>query len=362
MRAMRFAVQGDNYRKEAKEHAENLLLKEIPDEDARQIARDILKNLFRRTKLALDGFLVGNRSEDTDREQKRINSPDCFERYFLLREEPDEISDQEIETLIGNWNASDLASAQQRITRNLREAKERGTLSSFLRKLLIFVRGIDPSHAHSVLISIARSASLFSRAHGNLWTDYDNAEVLILRLIDWVVEQERMQELFLNTLDAIDDEHLHFAVELVQSCEPGRSRLDRIPKYCDIGRLREKIAARLKDFYITRNGDLFSLPDVEWIFILAQWGIYFQLGDVKRDVERLVVRKLDQSPAYLGRLLKFFGTDDFGMESYSNLCRLCDPDFIVSLADRYGDLALTDEFSRLVMKRFRELHASSKQR
>src|SRR5258708_7584258 len=83
----------------------------------------------------------------------------------------------------------------------------------------------------------------------------------------------------------------------------------------------------------------------------AQSGIYFQLGDVKGDVEGLVVRKLDQSPEYLGRLLKgFFGTHDFGEESYRNFSRLCDPDLIVQLAQRYGDSALTDEQSRSVMK------------
>jgi hypothetical protein len=359
-RTISFAVERDNYRKETKQRTENLLAREITDLDTRRIALDILKELFSIVKTAFDGPMFGHRSEEIDRAQKRIDSPDCFDRYFLLREETDEISDRETETLIDDWNAAELASLQQHITRNLKDAQEQGRLASLLRKLLIFVRGVSPTRVGSVLASIARSASLFSRANGNLWNEYNNAEVLILRLIDQVAEQERMQVLFLETLEAIDDEHLHFAVNLVQSCEPGRSRLDRIPRYCDIGRLREKVAARLKDFYITRSGDLFSLPDKEWIFILAQWGIYFDLDYVKKDVEGLLVRKLKQSPEYLGRLLKFFGTHDFGMESYRNFSKLCDPDLIIQLAERYGDSALTDERSQSVMKRFRELHALSK--
>ncbi len=360
VRAINFAAQGDNYQKEAKEHTQNLLTKEISDPDDREIVLEILKRLFNRIKLAFDGFLVGNRSEETDRPQKRIDSPECFERYFLLREEADEISDREVETLISDWNAAELASVQQKITRSLLEAQEQGRLSSLLQKLLVFLRGVKPARVQSVLISIARNVALFSRSNGGLWTEYDNAQDLILSLIDRVAAQERIQELLLETLDAIDDEHLHFAVELVRSCDPDRSRLGRIPTYSDIGKLREKVAARLKDFYITRGGNLFSLPDKDWIFILAHWGIYFDLRDVKGDVEGLVVRKLEQSPEYLGRLLRFFGTNDFGKESYDNFSRLCDPDLIIRLADRYGDSALTDEFSRSVMKRFRELHASSK--
>jgi len=361
VRRISFAVERDNYRKETKQRTQNLLDREIPDPDARQIALDILKELFSIIKAAFDGPLFGNRSEEADRAQKRIDCPECFERYFLLREEPDEISDQEIESLISDWNAAELPTVEQEVTRTFKKAKQLGRLSSLLRKFLIFVHGLDPARVHSVLISIARSPTLFSRANGNLWSEYDNAEALILRLIDRVAEKERMQELFLETLDAIDDEHLYFAVRLAHSCEPNRTRLDRIPKHCDIGKLREKVVARLKDFYIKRGGDLFSSRDADWIFILAQWGIYFQLGDVKGDVEGLVVRKLDQSPEYLGRLLKgFFGTHDFGEESYRNFSRLCDPDLIVQLAQRYGDSALTDEQSRSVMKRFRELHASSK--
>jgi hypothetical protein len=360
-RAISFAVERENYRKEAKQRTQNLLDREISDPDDRQIALDILKELFSILKAAFDGPVFGNRSDEIDRAQKRIDAPECFERYFLLREEPDEISDREIETLISEWNATELASVQQQMTRCLNEAKEQGKLSSLLRKFLVFVRSVNPTRVPSVLISIAGSVALFSRANGDIWSEYNNAQVLVLRLIDRVAEQERMQEAFLETLDAIDDEHLHFAVELVQSCEPNRSRFDRIPQHCNIQRLREKVAARLQDFYVTRSGDLFSLPDADWVFILAQWGIHFELDDVKRDVERLIVRKLKVIPEYLGRLLKgFFGTNDFGTESYNNFSRMCNPDLIVRFADRHEDSALTDEFSRSVMKRFRELHSSSK--
>jgi hypothetical protein len=361
MKTISFSFERDNYRKEAKQRTENLLAREVSHPEDRQIALDILKNLFSSIKLAFDGFLVGNRSEEKGRTHKRIDSPDCFERYFLLREDADEIPDREVEAMIRDWNAAELASARRKVTLSFDDALEQGRLSSLLRKLQTFVLDVNPICVRAVLLSIASSVSAFSRTTGNLRTDYDHAEALVLRLIDRVAEQGQMQELFLATLDAIDDEHLHFAVGLVHSCEPGRSSLDRIPTHCDIGRLREKVAARLRDFYVTRGGDLFSLPDRDWIFILAQWGIYFELSDAKVDVQSLVVRKLEQSPGYLGRLLKgFFGTTDFGNESYSNFSKLCDPDLVVRLADRNGNSALTDEFSRAVMKRFRELHSSSK--
>jgi len=357
VRAISFAADREDYRKEAKQRTENVLEREISEPENRQIVLDILKKLFSNVKTAFDGPLFGNRSDETNRAQKRIDAPDCFERYFLLREEPDEISDKDVEALINSWNAGELTSIQEQITRKLKEAKEQGTLSSLLRKLLIFVRDVNPTRVRGVLLSIARSAALFSRSSENLWAEYDDGEFLILRLIDRVANQEQMQELFLDTLDAIDDEHLHFAVRLVAS---NRSRLDRIPTYCDIAKLREKVAVRLKDFYITRSGDVFSLPDRDWIFILAQWGIYFGLNDATRDVKTLVARKLDQSPSYLGRLLKFFPMQDFGEESYRNFSQLCDPDLIDQLAQRCGDSALTDEESRWIMKRFRELHAASK--
>jgi len=204
--------------------------------------------------------------------------------------------------------------------RSLIESKEQGKLSSLFQKLLIFVRGIDPARVRSILITIASSVPLFSRADGNLWSEYDNAATLIIWLVDRVAEKERMQDLLFEALEAVDDEHLHFAVKLVFSCDPIGSRLDRIPSYCDIGKLREKVAARLKDFYITRRGDLSSLPGSDWIFILAQWGIYFELGDVKRDIEELIVRKTNESPAFLGELLRrFFPGEGFGEESYRGL-------------------------------------------
>src|SRR5208283_1044354 len=102
VRAISFAADREDYRKEAKQRTENVLEREISEPENRQIVLDILKKLFSNVKTAFDGPLFGNRSDETNRAQKRIDAPDCFERYFLLREEPDEISDKDVEALINS--------------------------------------------------------------------------------------------------------------------------------------------------------------------------------------------------------------------------------------------------------------------
>jgi ATP-dependent DNA ligase len=83
----------------------------------------------------------------------------------------------------------------------------------------------------------------------------------------------------------------------------------------------------------------------------------------------LAVAKLPEGPdwkyeikfdGYRALAIKIEGRVQLLSQQWDNFSRLCDPDFIVRLADRYEDTALTDGFTQSAMKRFRELRASSR--
>jgi len=360
VRALEFSVQSEKYRAQTKERTEKLLSSEVPDLQRREVALDILKMLFSAIERAFGGPLAGNRSEETDREEKRIDSPECFDRYFLFRGESNEIADSQIEILVEEWNAAGAALTEEDIASSLRRAKEQGQLASMLRKLLIFMRQIAPENVRILVTAIARSAELYSDlSERDLWPQDDVSQVLILRLLDRLAPLDRLQELFLEILDAIENTQLHFAVSLVFMCEPRRSRFDRIGRYVNISKLRERVAARLEEFYITRNGDLFSHTTSVWLFIVLQWGLYFDLPDATKKVAHLLQRKFEEKPECLGMMLiKFFPAPpgDFRLdESFTQFFKLVDPMTVCSLVEKFGDKACPDERSREIASRIRDI-------
>jgi hypothetical protein len=350
VRAITEHLKREEYIKQAKERVSNLVKSATDDAIEADSVVEMLKELFSETKRAIDGPLSGGRAEERDRQQKRINAPECFDRYFLLRGLTDEISDHEIESLIAKWNAFDVTDVGANVYADLSVFKAKNQLSQLLRKLFIFWRALSPTLLRAIAVALAEGVNLYSREHGEEGWQSENilALLLILQLINGEEPQSKVQSTLMEVLSALDDDHLSFGVRLVESCSQTQT-LDQIGKHANVMELREYLRARLRKLYIEEGGDLFSLPDAELIYIAYQWGVHFGLPGAKEEVTRLLFKEFRSHPQSIGRYLQaFFKREEFVWPNYGSFAALIAPVEIVKLLDHYGSEATTGIDQRIV--------------
>lgn len=348
-------IKREEYAKGAKERILGLVKTETADDAEADSLLGILKQLFGQVKWALDGPLVSGRGPERDREQKRVNAPECFDRYFLLRGLTGEISDQEVETLIANWNAVEPTAMRASVYSSLADFRERKQLSQLLRKLFVFWHALKPTLVRPAAVALAQSVGLFSQEAGEEgWQSENNlALLLILQLVNGERDQSEIQSTLLEVLSAVDDQHLPFGVQLVESCGQTES-LDQIRNHADVTELRTRQRGRLRDYYIEGGGDLFSLPDRDWIYIAYQWGVHFDLPGAKQEVSDLLIRQFERQPQFIGRFLQgFFKREDNVHQLYGSFATLIEPIKILEFLDKYGSQATTGTDQRIV-EGFRE--------
>jgi Cdc6-like AAA superfamily ATPase len=350
VRAITEHLRREEYAKQAKERVLNLVQSATDDAVEADSVVGILKELFSEIKRAIDGPLSGGRAEELDRQQKRINAPECFDRYFLLRGLTGEISDQEVQSLIARWNAFEAADVGPNIYSALSDFRARKQLSQLLRKLFIFWRALNPKLLGPVAVTLAESVNLYSREHAaEGWRSENNlASLLILQLINAQEPQTKIQPTLLEVLSRIDDAHLAFGLLLVGSCSQTQI-LDGIKKNANVPELREYERSRLRKYYIEGDGDLFALPDDDLISILYEWGVHSDLPGAKEEVTDLLIKRFNREPRLIGRYLQaFFKREEFVWQRYGSFAALISPSEMLKLMDQYGPKATTGIDQRIV--------------
>lgn len=207
-----------------------------------------------------------------NRQSKKIHTT-SFLKYFTLKIPTMELSDTYIETILRLWEKSDNMS--QEIMNVLFDLQSKNKLLEFLDKLIrIYLPRITETVARTLISVIYKEANKFSKkGTENFWnSEYDKSESLLLWLINDKIEKGKIQDVLKEVI--MNTPNLPFAVGVVLSCKKERGgSLYNVYESIRIDELQNKVADRLKKYFIDENRDIFEeLPEKrDWVFVLYQW-------------------------------------------------------------------------------------------
>lgn len=209
---------------------------------------------------------------DKNRQNRKIHST-SFLKYFTLKIPTMELSDTYIETTIKIWGKS--KNMNQEIINAIFDLQSKNKLLEFFDKLIkIYLSIISQKVAITLIRVIYKNANKFSnKGTENLWnSEYDKAQRLLLLLINDKVSKDRIQGVLEETIT--NTPNLPFAVYVVLACRKERGGpFHNIYDSIKIEKLQNKIADRLKKYFIDENRDIFDELQEErgWAFVLYQW-------------------------------------------------------------------------------------------
>ncbi|MFC1548669.1 hypothetical protein ACFL5E_01765 [Candidatus Omnitrophota bacterium] len=206
------------------------------------------------------------------RQKKKISST-SFLKYFILNTPAFELSDEYIGTIVSMWEKG--SNTEQDIEKILFELQGNNKLLEFFKKLKnLLLKNLSEKTAYNLIKVLYKNASRFSRkGTQDLWnSEYDQAETLILNLLNTKFEKRKIQKIVEEII--LETSNIFMAVATVLYCNVTRgNRLDNLVSSVDYARLKILMSKRLKSYFIDNNKDIFSTMDhSRWGLILYQWG------------------------------------------------------------------------------------------
>jgi len=253
-----------------KEHIENL----IKNEREKDVLRKLLEEIFFvEVKNALSqGRTDYTYAARTYRVEKRITHPESFKKYFMLKVPPLEISDEFIETILDLWHSMRENERENIFEKTIFKLQKDDKLLEFFRKLIVFRDRIERKIVPNIVKVIYKNAGKFSKeGTEDLWnSEYDQSMILMLLLINDKIDKPLINNILKEVV--IETPDFPFAVRIILLCKRDRGFYN-IYESIKIEELQNKVAERLKKYFIEENRDIFEeLPEKrDWIFVLYQW-------------------------------------------------------------------------------------------
>jgi predicted KAP-like P-loop ATPase len=260
---------------EVKNHVESVL-KEAVGEDKEQydVLLELLKKLFP-VKIK-NAFGQGNENfanmMNTFRKEQRITHLECFDKYFMLKVPPSELSDELIEKIINTWSAS--KEKDKSIREILFMFQEGKALEEFFEKLRIFEDKISEDLTIHIIKVIYSNADKFSKEMTGYSrnSEYYVALLTLLSLINDKIDKDKIQSILEEIINLTPS--IPFAVGVVWLCKKEKTGpFYNVYESIDFDKLVDVISRRLKKYFIDEKRDIFvELPEErEWGFIMYQW-------------------------------------------------------------------------------------------
>lgn len=181
---------------EEKEHIKTLkTIIEKFSEQERKVIEKIIQKLFPRTSGAFGNSHYGTSWYDAWEREKRIASPNYFQRYFDFGVSDDDVSDIELKQFIENLitrtekkNASEI----KKLVSNNRE-------ELFLQKISLLADNLEEDKAIKLAKAITLSSELFPKANQDSillgWNAFSNAARLLRHLVESITDENRRLEI-----------------------------------------------------------------------------------------------------------------------------------------------------------------------
>ncbi len=289
-----------------KDHVESILKNETQGEILRALLEAIffveVKNALSQSRTDHSGVAASYR------EEKRITHPESFRKYFMLKVSPLEIPDEFVETTLKLWHSAKKNVRGSIVEETIFELQGKDKLLEFFKKLMIFKDRIQKEVALEIIKVIYKNAGKLSKkGRENFWnSEYGKGESLMLWLINDKVDKGKIEETLEKAI--LNSPHIPFAVEVVLSCKKERGGLcHNIYDSIKIEKLQNKIAERLKKYFVDKNRDIFKelREESDWGFVLYLWGTNWMTfrGSNNRVVNRYVLSLIRQNSKKFARFL-----------------------------------------------------------
>ncbi|MDQ1354093.1 MAG: NTPase protein [Acidobacteriota bacterium] len=240
----------------------------------------LLKSLFPWTygrKSSGQNFDFSNIGKNRD--EKRISHPDCFPKYFLLQAPLLEISDEEIEKMISDWKSLPSEKQKAFIENEMFKTDPKGWASKLMEKLMDFNEWIDsPYLARSLIEVIYENADVFPRGQNSLdltSSEFSKAASFMVFLIKSKVEKQSIAEVLEDALMKTPD--LLFSSFIIEIWKKESFQGEPISdnNSIDLKSFQDKVAQRLKEYFVDNKIDIFEKYVPGWFFILDRWGTHW---------------------------------------------------------------------------------------
>jgi predicted KAP-like P-loop ATPase len=181
---------------EEKQHLEQLkkFVEKFPEEQ-REAIKKIIQKLFPRTEGAFSNTFYGTSWYDTWAKEKRISSPQYFQRYFDFGVSSDDISDSELKQFIENLAAQteeQNASELKKLVSNNRE-------ELFLQKTSLLIDTLKEDTALQLARAISVSGNLFPKGSNDALflalTPFSHAARLLRGLVERITDNQQREKI-----------------------------------------------------------------------------------------------------------------------------------------------------------------------
>jgi hypothetical protein len=256
-----------------REHIENLI---DSNTKYKGVIVSLLGCIFPEVKKAFSGSGYGiNYGEGAEdyRIKHRIAHSDCFLKYFMLGVREGVIPDAEFDTMVRLWKEA--SSIEDEIKKSFFEKYQKEfKLIDVLQRLKLYSESLDGQLVLPLIKTLYKNCSKFHR-EGDLWdTEFDQAEMLIIGLIEKnnAIDDNKIHEVLQEVVNNSERFDLASAIVLFSN-EDRNSSLYRIYRNVNIDRLRDALAERLRKYFIEEERDIFDEynQEREFGFILYQW-------------------------------------------------------------------------------------------
>lgn len=240
--------------------------------DKKNVIVSLLKSIFPEVKSAFSSTRYSGLTEEY-RVKHRIAHLDCFLKYFMLGVREEVIPDAEFDDMLILWK--NVLSVENEMKKSLFDKYQKEfKLIDVLERLKLYSGALDGELLLPLIRTLYKNCSKFRR-DGDIWdTEYDQAKLLIIRLLQGnsFFRDDNIHSVLQEVVDKSECLDLASWVVFVSN-EDRQSGFYRIYQNVKIEELRDSLAERLQKYFIEGERDIFDeyRQEREFGFILYQW-------------------------------------------------------------------------------------------
>lgn len=257
-----FAITDNNGEKEKyiKGHLNNLLSEYNKYE--KDILIGLLCNLFPEqiNEIYSKSILRFKGSQEVQRKDKRINHPECFKKYFLLKVPKGEISDKFIQGKIAQINKRKNGQNRTFLKNIFIDLKKKGQLIEFLNKIVVlYYDDLSLNSIKKLIQTISEEINIFG-----------DEEIDIC--IKITLTSNDIQNILIEIIS--NSSNLYFIVDIICYCKKeNKGNFDKIYSSIDFNSIKASAKIKLKKHFLLDKNNIFKeyTSSYQWKRILYLW-------------------------------------------------------------------------------------------
>lgn len=334
----------------------------FPDKTTQTIVKGLVSTIFP----LVDYYLKSPNTVYTSdwslnlKKKQRVASPDCFDRYFLLKVPPEEISDTAIRAFIRTLNKTNIATIPKLIEDNIKKFQKEKRSIEFFDKLIVFIDELSPRTYRAIIKTLWELSDSFSNER-KLWmsSEADRARALMWVLLKHYEKRPAIQKILLEIVK--NAKSLHFAAAIVHFSKEDVNKIISKFDKINLNELRNALTKRIDKELIKPLKNIYK-AEPKWAgFILNQIGN-------KTKVTDYTIAIWKKNDSYIGKVLsryvlKWESKDKKRWQfDYKALSDMFEVDRIYKIVRKKRKKLLLNKVEKWAVGKFIELYGKEKKK